>query len=387
MSMTNMIYTLTGGSVVLLVLGILFALIPFFIAQSRKHKYKWIIFILCLFTMSGIAWIVALVWSLWPQNDAAINPITKDVTGIDTALSSDASAYEIVNATKTENLGFNGNADLSNDAYKLYLVERYKIAKNDVLSKYVCNERLFETVDDALVCANEEEQKILQEVKKRGDAERERQAKWDEEKRKSDLEWAAKAPERAAQRKKIIVVGAIAIILAVVFFVYKSFSGSKDSSTATQTLPQPAEPLRATGSYKKPQIGMKVTELGIKLDEYSSIYEYQNKYWLYGEFNKPGHPIAAIEFKCDNVKPNEEYEHFGGVSCGDTSQSVLLQHGDAYEVCWDMNDDPKKPIGIFDPASKMYWGYGAKNKLIVSMGVTSTSSYPIDEGRATKCKK
>lgn len=43
---------------------------------------------------------------------------------------------------------------LSNDAYKIYLVKKYKIENNDVLKKYVFNETLYETVELALEAAH-----------------------------------------------------------------------------------------------------------------------------------------------------------------------------------------------------------------------------------------
>lgn len=44
--------------------------------------------------------------------------------------------------------------NLSNDAYKIYLVKKYEIEKNDVLAKFICNDRLFATVDEALEFAH-----------------------------------------------------------------------------------------------------------------------------------------------------------------------------------------------------------------------------------------
>ncbi len=40
---------------------------------------------------------------------------------------------------------------LTNDAYKIYLVKNYKIDFNDVLKKYIFNNAIYESVDDALV--------------------------------------------------------------------------------------------------------------------------------------------------------------------------------------------------------------------------------------------
>ena len=69
--------------------------------------------------------------------------------------------------------------DLTSDAYKIWLVETYEIKKNDVFEKYVCNETLFETLDDALVYADslEAEKRANEEI----EAEKERLKKAQEE--------------------------------------------------------------------------------------------------------------------------------------------------------------------------------------------------------------
>lgn len=62
--------------VVLLVIGLAIALIPFFIANKRNHQYKWVILVLCLFAGTGICWIAAFVWAVWPQDKSALAPIS-----------------------------------------------------------------------------------------------------------------------------------------------------------------------------------------------------------------------------------------------------------------------------------------------------------------------
>lgn len=52
---------------------------------------------------------------------------------------------------------------LDNDAYKIFLVKKYKIEHNTVLNKYIVDDALFDTVDEALAAARvkdvEEDQK------------------------------------------------------------------------------------------------------------------------------------------------------------------------------------------------------------------------------------
>ncbi len=63
-------------------------------------------------------------------------------------------------ADKSSNLtkpSYKGEPELSNDSYILYLAKKYEIERNDLLGKYVLNEKLYNTIDDALkVCADSE---------------------------------------------------------------------------------------------------------------------------------------------------------------------------------------------------------------------------------------
>ena len=47
--------------------------------------------------------------------------------------------------------------DLDNDAYKIWLGKQYSITKNDLFDKYECDEKLFATLDEALIYADEME--------------------------------------------------------------------------------------------------------------------------------------------------------------------------------------------------------------------------------------
>lgn len=69
------------------------------------------------------------------------------------------SDVEQTNQSSQESLeiGFSGEKVLANDSYKIYLVKKYKIEKNDVLGKFICSERLFDSIDEALTFAGSQE--------------------------------------------------------------------------------------------------------------------------------------------------------------------------------------------------------------------------------------
>ncbi len=53
--------------------------------------------------------------------------------------------------------GFIGEKNLANDGYKIYLVKKYKIERNDALGKIICGDRLFGSIDEALAFSDLQE--------------------------------------------------------------------------------------------------------------------------------------------------------------------------------------------------------------------------------------
>ena len=53
---------------------------------------------------------------------------------------------------------FDGERELTNDAYKIYLTKKYNFEKNEILGKIACEGSLFDSVEEALMHAHELEQ-------------------------------------------------------------------------------------------------------------------------------------------------------------------------------------------------------------------------------------
>ena len=69
-----------GFGLLVVVTAIIF--VPAVIAFMRGHAYKWIILVLCFATyITGVTWIVALVWAVWPANKSLADPVLGNVTG------------------------------------------------------------------------------------------------------------------------------------------------------------------------------------------------------------------------------------------------------------------------------------------------------------------
>jgi hypothetical protein len=67
-------------------------------------------------------------------------------------------------ASSITTLNYDGAKSLANDGYKIFLVKKYGIEKNAALDKIVSNEKLFNTIDDALAYADSLEQVIAKNI-------------------------------------------------------------------------------------------------------------------------------------------------------------------------------------------------------------------------------
>jgi hypothetical protein len=70
------------GFLVLGVLCLAAYFIPSIVAFSRGHVYRWIIFFLNVFAgWTGVLWVVAIVWAIWPQEKSLADPVLGNVSG------------------------------------------------------------------------------------------------------------------------------------------------------------------------------------------------------------------------------------------------------------------------------------------------------------------
>jgi hypothetical protein len=65
---------------------------------------------------------------------------------------------------QSESATFLGEQIISNDKYKLFLVDKYHIKKNEVFNQYICDEKLFPSVDEALAYAASIEDAKIKEI-------------------------------------------------------------------------------------------------------------------------------------------------------------------------------------------------------------------------------
>ena len=94
-----MFSTIMGLGFFAIVLAIAISFIPAIIAFKRNHGYKWIILVLCFFAPTGIVWLIAFVWAIWPADKSLIDPVVGNVTGTGTRNAGDT-AGDVVAGVK-----------------------------------------------------------------------------------------------------------------------------------------------------------------------------------------------------------------------------------------------------------------------------------------------
>ena len=164
-------------SPILLIIALIVAgfviMAPYLIAKNRKHAYANIIAVLCVAApLGGITWIIAIIWAIYPSDKSLVDPLLGNPTGTGSRNVGDTlgsvqygkeRGYQqersltepsfarveqtVKNTSNAQNL-FNGEKSLKNDAYKLFLLEKYGVSKNDVLNQFVCNNKIFNAIED-----------------------------------------------------------------------------------------------------------------------------------------------------------------------------------------------------------------------------------------------
>lgn len=68
----------------LIVLVVCIYMLPAIIAVFRGHQFKWVITVLTLFSAwSGVGYIIAFVWAVWPKKTSLLDPLLGDPTAND----------------------------------------------------------------------------------------------------------------------------------------------------------------------------------------------------------------------------------------------------------------------------------------------------------------
>ncbi len=107
--------------------------------------------------------------------------------------------------------------DLSSDAYKIWLSKTYNVSRNDVFEKYECDEKLFDTIEDALAYADEQEA-ISDNLEEEEEARKiEEKGRWKEELREFEEKKRQEAKERRKGTDRFFTI--LSLMLLILFIL------------------------------------------------------------------------------------------------------------------------------------------------------------------------
>ncbi len=149
---------------------------------------------------AGVGWfLMCIVWAFiyngfytkkLLEKGYTFNDAPEKVNSAIAQLKLDASKYRQSEPAAAPSAGtqrFLGEMSVDNDAYKLYLVKKYNIEKNPTLEKFVANEKLFGTVDEAIAYVDGIEKGIAAEQNQRTAQQEKEALQQDEAARQSAL--------------------------------------------------------------------------------------------------------------------------------------------------------------------------------------------------------
>jgi len=146
---------------------------------------------------------------------------------------------------KSKRDAFDGEANLNDDAYRLWLADKYGIAKNDVFDRFVIGDQTFATLDDALCFADDREAELRAEAARK---EAERQAAAEEQQQQWQL--AAEEAEAQWEKEKPKVFAGLLIMAAILVGLVYSLQESPEEQ-ATRLAAEKAEALQRLGEAEE----------------------------------------------------------------------------------------------------------------------------------------
>ena len=133
-------------------LGVIYFLPSILAIRKWRYNSAAIIALNIFFGWTLVGWIVSLVWALTSGSE----PLTINL------VNNMNSAEPTMPSKFAERVFKEDERILSNDAFKLFLIENYGIRRNELLNKFVFHEKIYASLDDSLNAARDTYEKEIQ---------------------------------------------------------------------------------------------------------------------------------------------------------------------------------------------------------------------------------
>lgn len=128
---------------------------------------------------------------------------------------------------------YSGEADLQSSSYQLFLTKRYGIEKNNTLDKYIFDEQVFDSLDQALSAAHvryHDEIKAAEKEREESDVRK----RVEDDRRRTEVE--RKHAENAILGKRFAIIALVLSVLGVVYFQFQGYEKQRNANLEEMTL-------------------------------------------------------------------------------------------------------------------------------------------------------
>lgn len=264
---------------------------------------------------------------------------------------------------------FSGERSLDNDAYKLALIEDYKITRHEVLQKFVCNSRIFNTIDAALEYAAKKDIKAQSESDSKNDVSEQQLTEKNEKKNienqiSNSSDATSSSSSRGSKLRKIVIaLFATAITLTVLVFALISIMPGEKTQVAkaveTKKSIHDVEISSTSFTFSGARLGGKVKEYmhGDRVERNGKAHFFtRNNAELRYPIDKDipleqqglNQEITVISFSCDDSTFGKSTgpAKIDDISCDTTAEQLSRKNWK--KLCWISDGTPlNMPITYF----------------------------------------
>lgn len=185
-------------------------------------------------------------------------------------------------AAETAEADFDGDRDISSDAYRLWLSRAYSIERNSVFDRYVLADQTFTSLEDALAYAHSLEQEKLSRIR---EEKKQREIEEEQARELARIQEEAAAAEWKRKKPRVIFIYTVLSILLILFFIW--ISHNYQIRQANEAARKAAEKVKILTEVKQ--------VFGVELPDDVSDLRIRN-------------PAGNYEFVCQNNKEGKVVE-------------------------------------------------------------------------------
>lgn len=146
--MDNSVNAESVGMLIGAIVFLLLFFLPTIVAYNRNHAYKHIILVLNIFGFTGIIWIIAMIWAIFPSEKSLIDPIVGNVTGTGIRNAGDTIGAANYGAER----GYAGEKNIAPTSFAQQHLNSSKVIMPGMIACFGCGNSVHESATSCPAC-------------------------------------------------------------------------------------------------------------------------------------------------------------------------------------------------------------------------------------------